>query len=135
MIKPHLIANMNNQPITIEAMPQNMARLEDKVDALTELVARLSALLSAGADKPPSEDFIGTETACEILHLSSSRIYALVQEGRIPFYKPGKSLLFLKSELLDWLKQSRRNGQQSIDEQMAAMTKGMRNSASRRWKL
>lgn len=116
-------------------MPQNMARLEDKVDALTELVTKLSAQLSAGADKPPSEDFIGTETACEILHLSSSRIYALVQEGRIPFYKPGKSLLFLKSELLDWLKQSRRNGQQSIEVQMAALTKGMRNSASRRWKL
>lgn len=116
-------------------MPQNMARLEDKVDALTELVTKLSAQLYARADKPPTEDFIGTETACEILHLSSSRIYALVQEGRIPFYKPGKSLLFLKSELLDWLKQSRRSGQQSIEEQMAAMTKGMRNSAIRRWKL
>lgn len=76
-------------------MPQNMARLEEKVDALTELVAKLSAQLTA-ADKPPVEDFIGTESACEILHLSSSRIYALVQEGRIPFYKPGKSLLFLK---------------------------------------
>lgn len=125
---------MNTTTLSIEAMPQNMARLEEKVDALTELVAKLSAQLTA-ADKSPAEDFIGTESACEILHLSSSRIYALVQEGRIPFYKPGKSLLFLKSELLDWLKQSRRNGLQSIEEQMAAMTKGMRNSASRRWTL
>lgn len=77
-------------------MPQNMARLEEKVDALTELVAKLSAQLTA-ADKPPAEDFIGTESACEILHLSSSRIYALVQEGRIPLYKPGKSLLWAYS--------------------------------------
>lgn len=114
-------------------MPQNMARLEDKVDALTELVTNLSAQLNVRNAKPPSEEFIGTETACEILHLSSSRIYALVQEGRLPFYKPGKNLLFLKSELLDWLRQSRRNGQLSIDEQMQAMTKGMRNSAKGRW--
>lgn len=116
-------------------MPQNMARLEDKVDALTELVTNLSAQLHARTAKPPGEEFIGTEIACEILHLSSSRIYALVQEGRIPFYKPGKNLLFLKSELLEWLRQSRRNGQLSIEEQMQAMTKGMRNSAKGRWNL
>lgn len=73
-------------------MPQNMARLEEKVDALTELVAKISAQLTA-ANKPPAEDFIGTESACEILHLSSSRIYALVQEGRIPFYTRQKSVV------------------------------------------
>ena len=50
-------------------MPQNMARLEDKVDALTELVAKLSAQLNVRNAKPPSEEFIGTDTACEILHL------------------------------------------------------------------
>lgn len=116
-------------------MPQNMARLEDKVDALIELVTKLSAQLNVRTAKPPNEEFIGTEAAREILHLSSSRIYALVQEGRIPFYKPGKSLLFLKSELLEWLRQSRRDGQLSIDEQMQAMTKGMRNSAKGRWNL
>lgn len=126
---------MNEPLLSIEAMPQNMARLEDKVDALTELVTNLSAQLHARTAKPPSEEFIGTETACEILHLSNSRIYALVQDGRIPFYKPGKNLLFLKSELLEWLRQSRRNGQLSIDEQMQAMTKGMRNSAKGRWNL
>lgn len=54
-----------------------MARHEEKVDALTELVAKISAQLTT-ANKPPAEDFIGTESACEILHLSSSRIYALV---------------------------------------------------------
>lgn len=112
-----------------------MARLEDKVDALTELITTLSKNLVKESEKPPAESFIGTEEAKNILHLSTSRIYALVSEGRIPFYKPGKSLLFLKSELLDWLKQSHRKGQLSIEEQMAAMTKGMHNSAKGRCKL
>lgn len=124
---------MKDTQQTFEAMPQNMARLEEKVDALTEIVTKLSAEMARPA-APPTEDFIGTEEACEILHLSTSRIYALAQKGRIPFYKPGKSLLFLKSELLEWLKQSGRKGQPSIEEQMEAMTLGMKNSARRRWK-
>ena len=49
-------------------MPQNMARLEEKVDALTELVAKISAQLTA-ANKPPAEDFIGTESALSLIHI------------------------------------------------------------------
>lgn len=123
---------MNKSNPTFEAIPQYVARLEDKVDALTEMVTSMKAQLLSKAERPPAEDFIGTEAACEVLHLSVSRIYALVQQGRIPFYKPGKNLLFLKSELQDWLKQSARTGAPSIADQMAAMTKGMRNNAKGR---
>lgn len=112
-----------------------MGRLEEKVDALTELVNKLIDSLSAKEPKDTSEKFIETEEACEILHLSTSRLYALVREGRIPCYKPGKELKFLQSELIDWMKQSRRKGQQSFEERMEEMTKGMRNSSRKKWKL
>ena len=115
---------MNNK-ITFEAMPLIVARLEEKLDALTETVGKLFQCLS-----PPTRD--KPEEMVAILHLSVSRVRALVQEGRVPCYKPGRNLLFLPSELRRWLSDSQRKGQPSIEEQMAMMTKGMRNSAKGR---
>lgn len=70
--------------------------------------------------------------AAKILHLSVSRVRTLVQEGHVPCYKPGRNLLFLPSELRRWLTDGQRKGQPSTDEQIAMMTKGMRNSAKGR---
>ncbi len=121
---------MNNK-ITFEAMPLIVARLEEKLDALTETVGKLFQCLSPPThDKP--EEMVAIKEAANILHLSVSRVRALVQEGRVPCYKPGRNLLFLPSELRHWLSDSQRKGQPSIEEQMAMMTKGMRNSAKGR---
>lgn len=119
---------MNNE-YTFEAMPQNVARLEEKVDALTEKVDKLSQHLISLKAPTKEEQMIGVEDASALLHLSVSRIYALVQEGRLPCYKPGRNLLFLPSELHRWITDNRRSGQPSVEEQMESLTKGMRNSA------
>ncbi len=119
---------MNNEP-TFEAMPQNVARLEEKVDALTEKVNKLSQHLFSLKAPTQEERMIGVEDASALLHLSISRIYALVQEGKIPCYKPGRNLLFIPSELHRWMTDNRRTGQPSVEEQMESLTKGMRNSA------
>lgn len=117
--------------IPFEAVPQIVARLEEKLDALTETVTKLFQRLYS----PPAEDteeMVTIKVAAEILHLSVSRVRALVQDGHVPCYKPGRNLLFLPSELRRWLLDSKRRGQSSIEEQMAMMTKGMRNSAKGR---
>ena len=82
---------------TFEAMPQNVARLEEKVDALTETVNKLSQHILSLKASAKDEEMICVDEASKLLHLSPSRIYALVQEGRIPCYKPGRNLLFLPS--------------------------------------
>lgn len=112
-------------------MPQIVARLEDKLDALTETVTKLVTwFTSPPPDKP--EEMVTIKEAAKILHLSVSRVRALVQEGRVPCYKPGRNLLFLPSELHRWLSDSQRKGQPSVEEQMAIMTNGMRRTAKGR---
>ncbi|MBJ2166315.1 MAG: helix-turn-helix domain-containing protein [Muribaculaceae bacterium] len=117
---------------TFEAIPQIMARLEEKVDALTETVGKLLQGAMAPMVVTAPEEMVTVKDAASILRLSVSRVYALVQEGRIPCYKPGRNLLFLPSELRKWMAEGLRKGQPSIEEQMEQMTKGMRNSAKDR---
>ncbi|MBD5339362.1 MAG: helix-turn-helix domain-containing protein [Bacteroides sp.] len=117
--------------IPFEAAPQIVARLEEKLDALTETVTKLFQRLYSPPPEDP-EEMVTIKVAARILHLSVSRVRALVQDGRVPCYKPGRNLLFLPSELRRWLSDSKRRGQFSIEEQMAMMTKGMRNSAKGR---
>ena len=100
-------------------MPQLMAQLDEKVDALTETVRQLYQELNKIPAPPAVPE--------QILQLSVSRVRTLVQEGRVPCYKPGRNLLFRPSELHLWLADSRRKGQPSLAEQMEALSKGMRN--------
>lgn len=122
---------MNETP-TLEAMPQIVVRLEKKVDALTETVGKLLQSTKTATAVTRPEETVAVKDAAAILRLSVSRVYALVQEGRIPCYKPGRNLLFLPSELRKWMSDGMRKGQPSVEEQMEAMTKGMRNSAKDR---
>ena len=114
--------------IHFEEMPQWMAQLDEKVDALTETVRQLyQELAKAPAAPAAPEQMVTIQQAAQILQLSVSRVRTLVQEGRVPCYKPGRNLLFRPSELHQWLTDSRRKGQPSIEEQMEALSKGMRN--------
>ena len=108
-----------------------VARLENKLNALTETVTKLFQRVYTPPPREP-EEMVTIKVAADILHLSVSRVRALVQEGRVPCYKPGRNLLFLPSELRRWLSDSKHKGQSSIEEQMVMMTKGMRNSAKGR---
>ena len=102
--------------IHFEEMPQWMAQLDEKVDALTETVRQLYQELAKSPTTPAApEQMVTIQQAAQI------------QEGRVPCYKPGRNLLFRPSELHQWLTDSRRKGQPSIAEQMEALSKGMRN--------
>lgn len=120
-----------DKTISFEAMPQIVARLEEKLDALTETVTKLFQRLYTPPPKE-QEEMVTIKEAAKILHLSVSRVRALVQEGRVPCYKPGRNLLFLPSELHRWLSDGQRKGQPSVEEQMAMMTNGMRRTAKGR---
>lgn len=117
---------------TFEAMPRIMARLEEKVDALTESVAKLLQSKKEAPAISTPEEMVTIKEAADILKLSVSRVHALVQSGILPCYKPGRNLLFLPSELRKWMSEGKRKGQPSIDEQMVQLTKGMRNNAKDR---
>lgn len=45
------------------------------------------------------------EQVAEMLGLSRSHIYKLVNKDKIPFRKKGKALFFMSQEIFDWVNQ------------------------------
>lgn len=121
---------MNNY--TFGALPQTVARLEEKVDAIAETLGRLLEKAESQTVRPSVEEMVGIKQAAQILHLSVSRVHTLVQQGSVPSYKPGRNLMFLPSELHKWISEGRRSGRQSVEEQLESLTKGMRHSVKGR---
>lgn len=60
------------------------------------------------ATATPAECPIGIDAAASILNLSRSTVYALTSRRKVPHYKRGGKLYFLRSELLAWLMDGKR---------------------------
>jgi excisionase family DNA binding protein len=57
-------------------------------------------------EKSLPEEVLTASQAAQFLHVHPKTIYRLIAERRIPFIrKPGLGYRFLRSELMQWLKQ------------------------------
>jgi excisionase family DNA binding protein len=59
---------------------------------------------------PPKEDrckMLDVEQVADYLGLKTSTIYSLTHTRKIPFYKPGKKLLFDPDEIEKWVRENR----------------------------
>ncbi|MBS1611373.1 MAG: helix-turn-helix domain-containing protein [Bacteroidetes bacterium] len=80
---------------------------------LQELKKELGFLQNAFSNSKEAEEILSVEQAAELLHLSKSAIYNLIaprthsEEGNtLPFHKKGhKTIYFLKSEVIAWVRQ------------------------------
>jgi len=59
-------------------------------------------------NKTPDDHILNVNEAGEFVGLKTPTVYSLVSQRKIPFSKNGKKLMFLKSELLQWVKDGRR---------------------------
>jgi excisionase family DNA binding protein len=92
-------------PVTLETLPKHFAQLASEVTAI-------KAMLEAKATPPAVEQatWFNIQQLCEYIPDQPARqtVYAWVQHGLIPVHKGGKKLRFLKSEIDDYLKKSKR---------------------------
>ncbi|WP_299799202.1 helix-turn-helix domain-containing protein [uncultured Maribacter sp.] len=64
------------------------------------------------------EILIGIDEAAKTVNKSKFTLYGLVSTNKIPFYKQGKHLYFLKSELIDWIKSGKQEDKTSIQNEV-----------------
>ncbi len=77
-----------------QSISQKLDQIESRIDQL-EL-------------KPQVEKPIEIEEAANFIGRSVASTYALVSRGGLPVYKKSKRLYFLKSELLQWIREGTR---------------------------
>ena len=106
-----------SQELSFNELPQAVAALIEKVDALTELVKNRN-----DEDNAKEEDqWFNLEQLCAYLpdKPAKSTVYGWVSDNLIPYNKTGKKLRFLKSKIDTWLQENAHRT--STEIQMEAM--------------
>ena len=92
---------MNNQ-IIMTSIP-----IEDLTKLINIAVENAILKLKLPADQPPSspsDDFISFNDVKNMLKCSAVTLHAYKKQGKIPFHRLGRRVLFRKSEVLNCLK-------------------------------
>jgi excisionase family DNA binding protein len=95
---------MFSQEISFNDVPQAMAHLISKVE-------KIETLLN---EKQPQEQehdrWLSLDDLCTYHpgHPAKQTVYAWIWQRTIPYHKKGKKVMFLKSEIDNWLKEGRR---------------------------
>ena len=95
---------MFSEQISFNELPQAMAYLIDKVEKLESLISK------GQSEKQESDNWFNLQELQNYHpdHPAAPTVYAWVGQRFIPNHKHGKKLMFLKSEIDEWLKSGKR---------------------------
>lgn len=93
-----------DKEITFDQLPQAVAHIYKKLDQIERLL-----LENNSTPQPDSIIWMDLEAlvAYDPEKRAKTTFYAYVKRRQIPFHKRGKKIIFLRSEIDNWLKQGR----------------------------
>lgn len=115
---------MSEKNITFEDMPKAMSWMMDK---LNELDSKIDGLNNS-PQTAPSEIWMNLKELREYLpsHPAEQTVYGWTSCHQIPFHKKGKRIMFLKSEIDDWLHDSKMKSQKELEHEAEKFIKSKR---------
>ena len=115
---------MSEKNITFEDMPKAMSWMMDK---LNELDSKIDGLNNS-PQTPPSEIWMNLKELREYLpsHPAEQTVYGWTSCHQIPFHKKGKRIMFLKSEIDDWLHDGKMKSQKELEKEAENFIKSKR---------
>ena len=115
---------MSEKNITFEDMPKAMSWMMDK---LNELDSKIDGLNNS-PQTAPSEIWMNLKELREYLpsHPAEQTVYGWTSCHQIPFHKKGKRIMFLKSEIDDWLHDGRMKSQKELEQEAENFIKSKR---------
>lgn len=102
------------ETLSFDSLPKAVSQLSEKLD-------RLEKLLLEKQDLPVEtpDQLFTIDEAAEFLNLSKPTLYSKASRGELPFMKRSKRLYFSRLELLDYLKEGRRQSNAEIEAKAA----------------
>ena len=115
---------MSEKNITFEYMPKAMSWMMDK---LNELDSKIDGLNNS-PQTAPSEIWMNLKELREYLpsHPAEQTVYGWTSCHQIPFHKKGKRIMFLKSEIDDWLHDGKMKSQKELEHEAEKFIKSKR---------
>lgn len=77
---------------------------DDGIKKLTEQITSTILTALESSNNPTDDHPMDIDETSKMIHLAKPTIYGLTHRNSIPFHKQGKKLYFLKSEIMDWIK-------------------------------
>ena len=86
--------------ITLENLPSEFAQFREEF-------RQFKAFLQGSNSQPEADNPLSIDEVSEFIGKSKPTIYGYVSRNEIPHSKSGGRLYFFKSEIIEWIKQSR----------------------------
>ena len=119
-------SNMSEKNITFEDLPKAMSWLMDK---LNELDSKIDGLNNQN-QSVPTEQWMNLKELCDYIpsHPAEQTVYGWTSCHIIPFHKRGKRIMFLKSEIDEWLHAGKIKSDKNLEDEAAQFIKSKRNT-------
>lgn len=102
----------NTRPrVLFDDMPETLANVLDELRFIKDEIREIRKADSQTKRKEKVP--IGIERASELTGKAVTTLYRYTAQGLIPCYKKGKSIMFYEDEILEWVRDGRR---ESIEE-------------------
>jgi len=105
----------NNLPF--DAMPRMLADIAQKLESIECKVNNLYT-----PQKEEGDIWLNLKDLCQYLpnHPAEQTVYGWTSTNFIPYHKKGKSIVFLKSEIDDWLRNGKKKSFMDIEREAKA---------------
>lgn len=116
--------------ITFEQLPQAVSMLIEKVSLLTD---RVEKVLGTPQQNGEGHNLLSLNEVAALLGKSSSTIYSMTSEKRIPYHKRGNKLYFFEDEIIGWIKQGGTSGaanESEINRRLEELRNGKKRKPS-----
>lgn len=84
--------------ITFEQLPEEIAKIHDKLDMISGMLAHKESLTES-----LNTHWLNIQEASQFLTLAVNTIYSKVSRKEIPYCKKGKKLYFSRELLTEWI--------------------------------
>ena len=112
---------MSEKNITFEDLPKAMSWMMDK---LNELDSKIDGLNNPSSNVP-TEQWMNLKELCEYIpsHPAEQTVYGWTSCHQIPFHKRGKRIMFLKSEIDEWLHAGKIKSEKDLENEASQFYK------------
>lgn len=95
--------------ITFDDLPLLMVELLDQIKVLNDRIHFMEGTMAARLTPDKDRELLTTSEVCKMLKVARITVYRMANRGDIPCYRNGKSLMFYKDEIQEWINSSRTN--------------------------